>query len=111
MANKDEYPLEPVPRYEFDKACEKIACIKEDATTTHTRLETEIYNLRNEIKQDSKDYDKALWEKLRAWLSIELSNLRNALSIGKLVAVTVVVLFIGTAYQLFISIANSVGLK
>lgn len=63
------------------------------------------------IKLALIDYDKVLWEKIKDKLKIELAHIRTWVSVNKFVAVAVALLFIGTLYQLFVSVANSVGLK
>lgn len=63
------------------------------------------------IKAAIQEYDKGLWRMINNQFIIELAQIRNWISIMKFVVVAVALLFIGTLYQLFISLANTVGLK
>lgn len=65
----------------------------------------------SKIKAAIKDYDDGLWKMITNQFIIELSQIRNWIAIMKFVVVAVALLFIGTLYQLFISLANTVGLK
>lgn len=63
------------------------------------------------IKEAIKDYDDGLWKLITNQFLIELSQIKNWIAIMKFVVVAVALLIIGTVYQLFISVANNVGLK
>lgn len=63
--------------------------------------------VRNEVKSALSEYDKALWERIKDHLTIKLGKYESAYTIGKLVATTVLLLFIGTVYQLFVTITQA----
>lgn len=82
----------------------------EDQTDYYKKWETDrVIDAR--IKEALKEYDISLWEKIGDKLKIELSNIRSWISVNKFVVVAVALLLIGTLYQLFVSVANTVGLK
>ncbi|HUH58137.1 MAG TPA: hypothetical protein VL020_06450 [Pseudomonadales bacterium] len=63
------------------------------------------------VKAAIKDYDDGLWKMITNQFIIELAQVKNWIAITKFVVVAVALLFIGTLYQLFISLVNTVGLK
>lgn len=60
------------------------------------------------LEKRLEKYDEDLWKKISDRFKIELSTLWTGYSIGKFVAVAVVLLIIGTAYQIFVSLAGGV---
>jgi hypothetical protein len=86
--------------------------------TTSSKDNTDYYRdyevdklVDEKIKAGLKEYDTALWEKIATRFLLELSTVKLWIAVGKFVAAAVALLFIGTLYQLFVSVANTVGLK
>ena len=63
------------------------------------------------IKMSMDEFKKEYKDELMTIFLIRLSKFETAYNIGKFVVVAVAMMLIGTAYQLFISIANAQGLK
>ncbi|MEO5499465.1 MAG: hypothetical protein ABIR46_03125 [Candidatus Saccharimonadales bacterium] len=58
------------------------------------------------IKTGINDYDKKLAERLKDMFTIRLSKYETFYAIGKWLAGAVVLLLIGTIYQIFVSLAS-----
>ncbi|QEX10975.1 hypothetical protein F6X56_15230 [Rhodococcus erythropolis] len=68
------------------------------------RLEKKV---DEKIKQALEEYDRALWDKIRNYVTIALTKFESAYGVGKFVVVAVALLVIGTLYQIFVTLAQT----
>lgn len=84
--------------------------LNDDQTTTYQKWEVDKL-VDDKIDTALAGYDKKLWKDIDIQFQLRLASMKQWISINKFVAVAVGLLMIGTAYQLFISLANIAGLK
>lgn len=72
----------------------------------YEKLRTERM-VEEKIKSALKEYDEALWEKIKTYITIALTKFESAYGVGKFIVVAVALLLIGTAYQLFETLVRS----